>query len=1068
MTIGGQKTALLLQLEFPTWTTARPWTYSANFAVQEGLTASGIECLTIPVIAELSCASPHSWISHARRFLGNRTFDQVWVWLVHTPLDPGTLEWIRGLAPIRVGILMESLRYDSDDYRWAPHLQQRHALVEQQVRAMTHVLAPDERDAEEFQQRSQPRALWWPPMVPERFISLPHGAPAEKQAVFHGTPYGPRQHWVSHPALASRLHYAKAANPPTPHQQLFDQLQQIGFQILRQGDAVTAPVMQEYVAALRSVREKEFGEWMDGLSRWPAIVNLPSLAKFYGGRVFEGIAAGRPILSWNVPHHPRNLALFEDGRDLLLFEPDDPETLARHIDRIVQDPSGAAELARNAQRKLRLYHTAERRLAQTLQWIDTGEQPDYGITDSSVKAAHQPAMAVSGHSIARQTAFSSSETPGISRGAGDWIQVSSRRHPSSGNDLSADPRLTPRRILFLMPDNAPWSEAKGWCYFNNFGVVEGLESAGAQCTVVPVRDSIPDFAPASWLRHIRELCSGQTFDQVWFWVHYCQYSPEFLEWLTAVAPVRVGLLTESMALTREQRRVSRPGILTMFKRQLGAVTHLLVGDERDGCIVNDRGWANALWWPTAVPSRWITPPTGPATHQAAVFYGYPHARRLRYFQDPDLAPLLTRPTGALEDFTNLPRAFNELMLGMERRLAEGYTPDLQTLHEHTVRYRQLRERLHAHWLDNLRQWSIHVSLPSVFQSYSGRVYEAMAAGRPIISTDYAHQTRNHALFASGHDILLCDNEPHAVAESIRHLLGHPEIGMRIAENASRTLSRHHTAELRAQQVLRWIATGKEPRYGTDMLSDYAGSVHHTVSPLPTHTELAADRVHSSPVTNERGTTARDEQQDLAHAMDALSALQRHDLPRAQAILQANPCPSWRGWLIQGQLAQMRKTPLLALELFEASVRNGGGVQAILKLAEVHTALGNSDAACEWYEEALIADPGCNEALDPFIARASTLGRLDDIALILEEFLACHPSDFSARLLLATIHFKAGRMSAARQEYHALERIAPGHDALRFLRVQLAPTIDEPLAEANAASPPYAVWNKQPGRLAGTP
>ena len=32
---------LLLQLEFPTWAAARPWTYSANFAVREGLSANG-------------------------------------------------------------------------------------------------------------------------------------------------------------------------------------------------------------------------------------------------------------------------------------------------------------------------------------------------------------------------------------------------------------------------------------------------------------------------------------------------------------------------------------------------------------------------------------------------------------------------------------------------------------------------------------------------------------------------------------------------------------------------------------------------------------------------------------------------------------------------------------------------------------------------------------------------------------------------------------------------------------------------------------------------------------------
>lgn len=34
--------ALLLQLEFPTWKAARPWTYGASFAVAEGLAANGV------------------------------------------------------------------------------------------------------------------------------------------------------------------------------------------------------------------------------------------------------------------------------------------------------------------------------------------------------------------------------------------------------------------------------------------------------------------------------------------------------------------------------------------------------------------------------------------------------------------------------------------------------------------------------------------------------------------------------------------------------------------------------------------------------------------------------------------------------------------------------------------------------------------------------------------------------------------------------------------------------------------------------------------------------------------
>ena len=370
--------ALLIQLEFETWATARPWTYSAAFGVQEGLLANGVECVTVPAIAENPCASPTSWVYHAKQALAGQHFDQVWLWLIHTPLDQAILEWVAELAPVRVGVLMESLRYDAEDYAWAPQLKHRQGQLEAQLPYLTHVLAPDEQDAAELNRHGSANALWWPPMVPERFIIHPSGSPTQSQAVFHGTPYGRRRDWVSHSHLTGRLHCVKAAQPQTKNQRLFDQLQQTAAQYLREGHAVTEAAIHEYVQALQQIRLAEFTEWMAHLLQWPAIVNLPSLAKFYGGRVIEAMAAGRPVISWSIPDHPKNLSLFEPEREILLFQQDDPGGLAQHIDRILHDRPFANALAQQAQNKIRLYHTAERRLQGTLEWIRTGQLPDYG------------------------------------------------------------------------------------------------------------------------------------------------------------------------------------------------------------------------------------------------------------------------------------------------------------------------------------------------------------------------------------------------------------------------------------------------------------------------------------------------------------------------------------------------------------------------------------------------------------------------------------------------------------------------------------------------------------------
>ncbi len=378
---------LLLQLEFPTWAQARAWTYPACFGVAEGLRAAGAACTTVPLLANTSLA-PEAWLVHAREAVAGKRFDQVWVWLVHAPLASSVLEWIASLAPVRVGIVMESLTYDEADYAWAGHLRSRMQAVVEQSRVLTHVLVPDERDVEPLAGQGGVRTLWWPTMVPVRFIVPAGGPPRWQKGVFHGHPYGPRQAWLTDERLRSRMTFEGPGAPLTRFQTWFDQLQAAALKRLAEPASMTARQMAEYVAMLQEVREGEFREWMAQLPQWAAVVNLPSLAKFYGGRVYEGMAAGRPVLTYPVPDHPLNNALFTDGEDVLMFAPDNPDSLAECLERAVGDPDAAQCLADNAQRRLRRYHTTEVRLAETLRWIESGDRPEYGV-GRSVEAAER-------------------------------------------------------------------------------------------------------------------------------------------------------------------------------------------------------------------------------------------------------------------------------------------------------------------------------------------------------------------------------------------------------------------------------------------------------------------------------------------------------------------------------------------------------------------------------------------------------------------------------------------------------------------------------------------------------
>lgn len=370
---------LLLQLEFPTWKMARPWTYGASFAVAEGLAANGVSCLTIPIGPDAPASTPASWLSHARRFLAGRRFDQVWIWLVHASLDSRILEWIAELAPVRIGFVMESLKYEEEDYAWAPELRRRAQVFAEHSEYLTHLLVCDERDAADLTAQGGKPVLWWPGFVPHRFILQQACQPINNQAVFHGVPYGQRARWLDHPLLRHAITFSKSSDQLTPNQQQFDALQSAVHARLLQQPPVMEQELHQYVNALRTIREAEFLNWLNRLSDWAAIVNLPGLTRCFGGRVFEAMAVGRPVISWEIPDRPKTNALFENNRDIVLFPAHSLQGLAERIEHVVSDPTRADAIGASGQRKLLTYHTAERRMQQVLEWIESGKEPDYGI-----------------------------------------------------------------------------------------------------------------------------------------------------------------------------------------------------------------------------------------------------------------------------------------------------------------------------------------------------------------------------------------------------------------------------------------------------------------------------------------------------------------------------------------------------------------------------------------------------------------------------------------------------------------------------------------------------------------
>src|SRR5579884_859304 len=364
--------ALLIQLEFPTWARARAWSYAASFGLEEGLRANKFECLAVPAFHAIGDQDPSSWLSHVRRLFDGQQFDLAWVWLVHNEYSRPFLEWLAVVAPVRVGFVMESLRYDEEDYRVAPHLRSRASLVHEQIRYMTHVVACDERDVEEINANGRAAAFWWPSTVPGRCIVPPAATSAGRVAAFYGDLYGERGHWLKRHELEGLLTKPEPPEDATTLPAAFDALNRGTIERLSSGWRPNLEDLTSYVNHLRSIRENIFDVWMQGLMRWPAIVNLPSLAKFYPGRVVEAMAAGRPVISWSPPDRERNRKLFRDGKEILLFDTTRPDLLRDHLVKVLNDVKYRYAIAAAAHENVKALHSSEMRVREVLEWIRQG------------------------------------------------------------------------------------------------------------------------------------------------------------------------------------------------------------------------------------------------------------------------------------------------------------------------------------------------------------------------------------------------------------------------------------------------------------------------------------------------------------------------------------------------------------------------------------------------------------------------------------------------------------------------------------------------------------------------
>jgi hypothetical protein len=362
-----QPRILFLHLEFPNWSQGRHWSYSGQLGLEEGMQANGIHFVSVTT----------PWLRRAPEMFRAMKFDQVWVEIVHNPLDDTLLDWIASVAPVRVGFLGESLEHTPEECQISPLFASRKKLVESRLRYMTHALVVDDHDVEEINASGSAVAMWWPQAVPERCISSRTPITLNRPAVFSGAAYHMRADLLELRELKGLMVKQPSSEAGTLYPQLFDALHLAIRHYLRHVNSAGWAALSTHILALRILRRRCFARWLRSMREGCAVVNLPSVIKTYAGRVPEAMAAGVPVISWQIPDRPRTKELFESGKEILLFSKDDPAQLAEHIRRIQREPEFAQRLAASARQKLVRFHTIERRVRDIFDWIENGTTPSY-------------------------------------------------------------------------------------------------------------------------------------------------------------------------------------------------------------------------------------------------------------------------------------------------------------------------------------------------------------------------------------------------------------------------------------------------------------------------------------------------------------------------------------------------------------------------------------------------------------------------------------------------------------------------------------------------------------------
>jgi len=286
-----------------------------------------------------------------------------------------------------------------------------------------------------------------------------------------------------------------------------------------------------------------------------------------------------------------------------------------------------------------------------------------------------------------------------------------------------------KRVLLIPLEFPTWDGGgRHYSYLGDFAFIEGMNANGVETFMLPAMHGMTSSSPTSWLSRAKRLCQGMTFDQVWVWLIHNHYDDEFFDWVSEIAPVRVGWLLENLNYTKEDYEIY-PALIGRREytlNQMKTLTHILVGaDETEVDVVTGHTGLKAIWSPISIPRRFISAKADPPRYESALFLGSPYGLRRVFLDHPDLSPILKRPEPP-EDALGIPQRYDAINKEMLEGLESGKKEDLESLQRYLTALEAIRGEAFAVYLNCIREYQAMVNLPSFGKAYTGKVYEAMA------------------------------------------------------------------------------------------------------------------------------------------------------------------------------------------------------------------------------------------------------------------------------------------------------------------------------------------------------